>query len=210
MINLLKGLPDYNVRIRLSSDFQADLLWWKHFAEIFNGKATLIPFNFGEGPKFYTDASLSGYGMVCNRDWMGGFFNMNLVPILANGSDPCHGHWMNVCLDCFPVSDVNINFLELIAVWLAIRRLAPQYTNKHLLCYTDNTQVQFMINKGTSSNISCMSILREIFWICVRFNCFITARHIKGSLNLIPDRLSRLDPADHDLHMDCCLCCSGR
>lgn len=55
----------------------------------------------------------------------------------------------------------------------------------------DNTQVMAMVNSGKSVNVSCMCLLREIFWICVFFNVYITARYIPGCDNVIADALSR-------------------
>ena len=37
-----------------------------------------------------------------------------------------------------------------------------------------------------------MWIVREVFWLCVKYDCRITASHIAGDLNVLNDRLSRL------------------
>ena len=50
--------------------------------------------------------------------------------------DPAHGDWMNV-----DVGDTsNINFLELVLVWLALLRNSEQWKDSHVLCLTDPIQ----------------------------------------------------------------------
>lgn len=55
IIDLLKGLPQHNARIRLSREFQEDIHWWRGFADTFNGCNLMVKFNYGQGPYFYTD-----------------------------------------------------------------------------------------------------------------------------------------------------------
>lgn len=40
IMDMLKGLPKRNKRIRLSQDFKHDLDWWKEFSARFNGTTT--------------------------------------------------------------------------------------------------------------------------------------------------------------------------
>ena len=204
IIDLLKGLNDGNPRITLSSDFRLDLEWWEKFAEIFNGTACSIEFNFGQGPELYTDASFSGYGLVCDTDWQAGFFNVDATPSFNDNLDIDHSHWENT-----EVPIKNINVLELIPVFLALKRLGPCWRNLHVVCRTDNTQVMHCVNKGVSKNVEAMVLLRNIFWLCVEFNIHLTARHVRGIDNTIADTLSRISLDDelgvlHSLY----LCCS--
>lgn len=50
-------------------------------------------------------------------------------------------------------------------------------------------------NGNASVNLSCLELLREIFWISVVHNGYDTARFIPGSHSVIADRLSRLFPS---------------
>ena len=61
IIYLLSGLPEGNPRITLTKDFHLDIEWWCRFAEKFNGVASLIKYNFGLGPTFFTDSTFTGY-----------------------------------------------------------------------------------------------------------------------------------------------------
>lgn len=63
---------------------------------MFNGSATMIPYNFGKGPVFFTDASNSGYGIVLGEDWQAGKF-VDCVSVV--GLPPSlrpHGHWCDI------------------------------------------------------------------------------------------------------------------
>ena len=203
VIDLLKGLPEGNPRVKLSADFHADLDWWRRWSPQFNGAAYVIDRNWGEGPTIYSDASFSGYGAIFDEDWIGGFFNSTDLPKFT--CDSCHSfHWFNI-----HVPEINnINYLELIPVYLAVMLLAPSCRDSHIVCYTDNTQVVAMVNKGTSVNDSAMVLLRELFWLSVIFNLHVTARHIPGKLNVSADYISRVSTNMNLSDFPSKLCCS--
>lgn len=92
----------------------------------FNGVATMILYNYGEGPVFFTDASNLGYGLVLDKDWQAGSFveKTSMVP-LAFSDTVNHGHWYDVVKPLVSPDDVNINFCELVPVWLGLVRFAP-------------------------------------------------------------------------------------
>ena len=49
------------------------------------------------------------------------------------------------------------------------------------------------MNKSTSRSKALMPIIREIFWLSVEYNITVSASYIAGKLNVLPDRISRLD-----------------
>ena len=205
IIDLLSGLKDGNPRIRLTEEFRLDVEWWLNFAQVFNGVECIIPVNDGSGPTFATDSSLKGYGIVSSDDWQAGYFNNEEFPTDIGRCDPYHGHWLNVVV---PAN--NINFLELVPIWLALIRFNYDWRNCHVLCMSDNTQVVSMIKAGHSINTDCMILLRRIFWICVTNNIHLTAVHISGHSNIIPDMLSRVSCNGSLSHvMAYPICCSG-
>lgn len=208
LIQLLKGLKPKS-RIRLTHEFKLDIAWWSEFVNYFNGSATMIYYNFGHGPWFATDASGTGYGIWAGGDWMAGSFsNIDGQWLNQLGIDPMHGHWYNVVPPLIANSDDNINFWEMIPIWLAIKRWASVYENTHIVAFSDNVQVVHAVNKGHSSNKSIMNLIRCIFWECVKSNVYLTARYIRGIDNIIPDTLSRLsDPYYIHKFMGYTLCC---
>ena len=172
VIDLLRNLPDGNLRIKLLTDFHLDLDWWRRpWASTFNGEAYIIRRNTGVGPTMYTDSSLKGYGVIMGQDWIGVFFNIDRIPRFKCVTCADY-HWLNVIVP----EDENIKFLELVPIYLVLILLAPDVAGSQLICYTDNTQVMAMINKGVSVNHQAMRLIREMFWISVNHNIHITAR----------------------------------
>ena len=206
IIDLLSGLPDGNPRIRLSSEFKLDMVWWLQFSNTFNGKEFIIFPNEGDGPFVATDASLKGYGIVSDMDWQAGYFNSDLMPDGMDACSPSHDHWLNV-----DVNDAeNINYLELIPIWLSLKRYSSMWENCHVLCLSDNTQVVAMMRRGHSVNKQCMVLLRNIFWICALNNIYLTPEHIQGKFNYVPDMLSRIAFSNSLTSLrSTSICCSG-
>lgn len=123
-------------------------------------------------------------------DWQAGWFNTSELPKDIELLDSIHAHWKNITKPLVTPKDDNINFLELIPVWQSVLRFGPQFKGYHLVLLSDNTQVISMVNCGKSVNTSCMCLLREIFWLCVMYDIYITARHVSGNNNAIADCLS--------------------
>lgn len=164
VINVLKDWPSGRKRIRLSTEFKYDIFWWQEFASTFNGKNLMIKFNYEQGPSFFTDSCLSGYGLWHDRDWQAGYYDVMITLDLSN-LEQSHSHWKNVHIEDDSPSP-NINVLELIPVWLSLLRYSHSWRDLHVLCRTDNRNVQYMINKGCSRNKLCMAILRYFLDLC--------------------------------------------
>lgn len=205
IIDLLRGLPDKNVRIKLSTEFEKDILWWRSFSKHFNGVSCIIQETVG-GLILHSDASLSGYGFVHNTDWGAGFFNTSEEPEDICECDPSHGHWANISIP-YEYCD-NINVLEIVPILIAVNKYGYTWRNQKICWFTDNLQVVNMVNKGTSINDYCMEVLRCIFWCSVVFNFHIICKHIAGSDNIIPDQLSRIKGVGSIFSNGFSLCCS--
>lgn len=206
MIDLLKGLPDKNVRIKLSDDFKEDLQWWRTYAANFNGHATIVSHHYTQEVVLQTDASKGGYGIVVDNDWMAGYISCDLIPQGMEELKQEHGHWYNYELQ----TSFNINEMELLPIWLAVHRYSHMWRNKLITCQVDNTQVMWAINRGRSVNKNNMVVLRKIFWESVKNNFHMVAIHVKGDENILPDLLSRLRCVnDLSILHDSSLCCVG-
>ena len=92
-----------------------------------------------------------------------------------------------------PESKLHINYLELKAVFLALKELQDLCSDKIVLIATDNTTVVSYINKegGMRSGPLCALLWTILTW-CSRKHDTIYARHIPGHLNVVADKLSRL------------------
>ena len=92
-----------------------------------------------------------------------------------------------------PEIKLHINYLELKAVFLALKHFQDLCTDKIVLVATDNTTVVSYINKegGMRSGPLCALLLRILTW-CTRNQVTLKARHIPGHLNVVADKLSRI------------------
>jgi hypothetical protein len=119
---------------------------------------------------FASDASLVGGGAHYMSDWF-------------------YTSWESD----YPVqSKEHINVLELLTVFHAIKRWGHLWAGKKMLIRTDNTATMSALNKGTSRSRAMMPIVRNIFWLCIKFECTVVSTHLAGSLNVMADRLSQL------------------
>ena len=92
-----------------------------------------------------------------------------------------------------PESKLHINYLELKAVFLALKEFKDLCSNQIVLVATDNTTVVSYINKegGMKSGPLCALLWRILTW-CTSNQVTLKARHIPGRLNVVADKLSRL------------------
>ena len=82
----------------------------------------------------------------------------------------------------------NINELELWPIVEGLRCWYPEFKGKSVTIFTNNTQVMYMLRKGTSTNSTCMECLRET----KNFNIRLVAKYVNTKRNLVADTLSRV------------------
>ena len=153
---------------------------------IFNGKAKMISNKPSDIFCVFTDASMSGFGAHLGYDWLAGVWHEGLLDVPDHHFSPRPGEWD-------PGSDINL--LEFWPVVAACIRWGRQMRDSRVVIYTDNTQVQQVINTGRSASIRCMWWVRELFWICAVFNIHLTSRRVQGVSNISADFFSRIsDP----------------
>ena len=140
------------------------LQWWTQEENVLKGQP-LHPLR--HAVQIFTDASKEGWGA-------------HLGDFTASGT------WS------VPESKLHINFLELKAVLLALKRFQHLVQGKVVLIATDNTTVVAYINKegGMRSGSLCALLWRLLCW-CNLNQIVLKARHIPGRLNVIADKLSR-------------------
>ena len=86
----------------------------------------------------------------------------------------------------------HINWLELEAVWLALKEFRGSARGKHVLLNTDNTTVAAYVNKQGGAHSYSLSIRAEalLLW-CQELGISLTAKYVPGKLNILADFLSR-------------------
>ena len=151
-------------RIPLPRSLHPHLQWWLEEDNVLTGQP-LHPMQ--HALQIFTDASKEGWGAHLNE-------------FIARGT------WS------LPESKLHINYLELKAVFLALKEFQKLCMGKMVLVATDNTTVVAYINKegGMRSGPLC-PLLWRIFTCSTGKQVTLKARHIPGRLNVVADKLSR-------------------
>ena len=63
----------------------------------------------------------------------------------------------------------------------------------HIQVFSDSSVVVACVNKGTSRSFELLGVIQRLFWLSVKHKFKLSAAFIHGKLNLLSDRLSRLD-----------------
>ena len=152
-------------RVRVSPACALALQWWSNEHRLTVGVPLGLPLS---RKVVTTDASLSGWGAT-------------------HEGRSARGVW-----DAHLRRTSHINYLELMAVFLALREFEPSLLGHHVLVRTDNTTTMSYINKqgGLTSPRLCSLAHRLLTWCEGRF-LSVTACHVPGLLNSAADLLSR-------------------
>ncbi len=125
-----------------------------------------------------TDASATGWGAMCN-------------------GHAAAGLWTG------PQLQWHINCLELLAVWLALRRFRTLLHEKHILVRSDNTATVVYINhQGGLRSRRMSQLARHLLLWSQKHLRSLRAVHVPGELNRAADELSRQHalPGEWRLH----------
>ena len=141
------------------------LQWWLQEDNVLTGQP-LHPIK--HALQIFTDASKEGWGAHLNEH-------------------TARGTWS------LPESKLHINYLELKAVFLALKEFQSLCTDQIVLVATDNTTIVAYINKegGMRPGTLCALLWRILTW-CTKNQVTLKARHIPGRLNVVADKLSHL------------------
>ena len=151
--------------IPLPRSLHPHLQWWLEESNVLQGQP-LHPVK--HALQIFTDTSKEGWGAHLNEH-------------------TARGSWS------VPESKLHINYLELKAVFLALKEFQELCIGKIVLVASDNTTVVAYINKegGMRSGPLCALLWRILTW-CSQKQVMLKARHIPGHLSVIADKLSRL------------------
>ena len=168
ILDIIAPLQQQRHKARLSIGFKQDLAWWLSFLRVFNG--TVYFHELGNHVHVHVDACNSASGAFYQGDWWYSVFQCDL-PAAAS---------------------LHINYKEVCAVQLAVKRWAHLWKGKKVFVHTDSTVTKSIINKGRSPNAFINQVLRQLFWICAKNECSLHAVSVSGCLNIYPDTISRL------------------
>ena len=155
--------------VRITKSMKYDLEIWKQFLCHFNGKTILGKKSLVTSDmfNFFSDSSKIGYGAVFGKNFIYGSFPED---------------WRKL----------DIQFLELYPIFLAVETFKFELINKFVIFHSDNSSVVHAINKQSSRNKLVMLLIRPLVLTFLQYNITFKARHIPGKHNILCDRLSRL------------------
>ena len=153
---------NYQAVVNLSDQAIEDLKWWEHHLSIWNGRSLISP---SITLTITTDASLQGWGAVCN-------------------GRRTRGSWSH------QEQSLHINCLELLAATLGIQTFAKDKSGISVILKMDNTTAVAYINRRGGTVSPVLSHLAKDLWLwCTERNILIQAQHLPGSMNSIADRV---------------------
>lgn len=161
-----------NRRIAISEEFRKDLFWWQNFMPLYNGVSMMCPDQWSRPDGiFASDACLTGCGA-----W------------IPDTRDYFHMEFPQFILD---IEGIHINALEFLAVIVSCKVWGDQWSGSRILIQCDNEPTVSVINNQKAGDPFMQSCLRELFFICAKYDFEVRAIHIPGVSNRIPDFLSR-------------------
>ena len=155
---------NFDKKINLSQEAEMDLKWW---VRALPAAYNLI--NHGDPQvTMTTDASLIGWGCCIDTVFSGG----NWTPEEAQH---------------------DINYLEMLAVFLALKSFTSVVQGNHVKLLVDNTTAVSTINQMGTCHSRVNNHLSQQIWLwCIDHAVWLTVAHIPGKQNTEADRESRL------------------
>ncbi len=157
----------FDRKITLSNRAISDLQWWcdnihQAYQSIDKGKTVMV---------IDTDASGLGWGASDTKTHIGGRWNQEELERAR-----CN----------------EINYLEMEAVYLALKSYCKHMKDIHIRLRVDNmTAVTYLNNMGGVKSTSCNEMAKKIWHWCIHRNIWISVEHLPGILNVIADFKSR-------------------
>lgn len=158
-----RGLS-YDSKIQVNTDMKSDLAWWVHRASSHNGRCLQIT---QWDLMIESDASLKGWGASCEGSNTG-------------------GPWT------FQEKSHHINYLELLAAFLALKSFASRRRVTSILLRLDNVTAIAFINRMGGTHSRLLSDLAVKIWNwSIERGITIHAEHLPGRYNIRADWESR-------------------
>jgi hypothetical protein len=169
ILDVMKPLKKGRHKLKITAGMRQDLLWWKQFLCVFNGKR-MIEYQVPEVHYIFVDACEIGGGCYYRGDWQ-------------------YVVWRH---DVPHIKTAHINVKEGMMVLVAAYRWKHLWNNAKVVVRIDNVTGASGINEGTSRCAPLMDIVRELFWLSVLNNFEVKCWYLPGMNKWLADALSRL------------------
>ena len=154
--------------VKVSKEMRRDLETWHKFLHNYNGitffrSLKVIP---SDAINMASDASFKGLGGCYGSSWVQARYPES---------------WKSY----------GIQVLEMFPVYVLIATFGHLLRNSSIRYQCDNEAVVAIINAQSSKCPRIMQIVRPLTLLLIRHNIYLTALHIPGLKNILPDRISR-------------------
>ena len=159
--------------ININKTAQADIQWWSEFLPLWN-RTSIIPESFtisNADLQLFTDASGMGMGAIFGNSWIQAQWPPEIKPQIEES--------------------INIDCLELFAIFAACSTWGTQWAGKRIIFITDNAPITDIWQAGTTKSQGIMTLVREMYFLAAKLSFSISLKHIKGVDNKIADSISR-------------------
>ena len=86
-------------------------------------------------------------------------------------------------------AEEDINYQELMAAFFSLQTFVTTLNNKHVrLNIDDTTAVAAINNMGINHSVQCNKVALDTWHWCMARNICISAEHVAGNCNVVPDR----------------------
>lgn len=162
-IALKNNNENYEAYLSVSNEIRSDLEWWLSHIHINHYKIKQFKFCL----EIFSDASGTGWGLVCN-------------------GVTSHGQW-TVEDKCF-----HINYLELLAAFKGLKTYASELKCCEILLRIDNTTAIAYVNRMGGTRFQHLnSLARKLWQWCEERQLWVYASYISSRDNTVADRESR-------------------
>ena len=166
VICLLAGVHQPHHFVHLNAAIRADLQWWSHFLQVWNGTSFFPPLT----PSLHVYSDVSGsYGC---------------------GAFVASCGWFKVQ---WPASwsDVAIAQKELVPVVMAAAVWGHQWQGCHVCFHSDNMAVVSVLVNRAAKDERMNHLLCTLFFYAAYYKFHFSTEHVPGVLNVAADALSR-------------------
>ena len=177
ILDTLNRLRSSSHWAHLTAGFREDLLWWKRFAQNWNGVEPIPPPVTIPWRWLTSDASGDhGIGVFC----CGAALHIPLPLSQFKAEDKAE-------------LDLIIAETELIAAVTLVALAAPLFRGEHLLLGVDNTVAISWMDSGTAKRPRAMRALRVLWRLQALYRVHVSTRYIRSEHNTLADAASRRD-----------------
>ena len=171
MFDAVKG-KEKHMWTRVIEGIKVDIQTWLGVLVHYNGYSKFPPLILDKPPEIeiFTDASLAGYGIVCEKQWV-----MEKFPK-------------------FDEPEPSMTWKELYPILVAVHVFEKKLANKKVCFCTDNTGVFHILHTLSSDKPDIMQLVRPFTLQCLKLNIMIATKYVSTHNNILADPISRLCP----------------